>query len=197
MITVMDNVILTATDIRQYFYCPRKIYFMYVLRQRVPLTVKMSHGREVHERKYRPRKKEDLGRITRYYNLYLQDEKLGLSGLVEIVEVEEGKDTAKVLEVKTSGTFDRENIPEQYVAQVAVQVLLVERCLGLRVECAGVLFDDTGEVVWLDIGDDIKSRVLRAVDKIRRIILEEELPDPTPYAERCVSCEYANICQRV
>lgn len=188
--------LFTAEDVRQFFYCPRIIYFRYVMRARVRPTLKMERGKEIHREKYRPRSHEREGNVERYYNIYVSSEKFGLACLIDILEVE--GEEIRIVEVKTGRIPDDGEISEHQRAQVVAQALLVEEALGRSVKRVGIKYEDKneggGKILWVHISDKDRVDVLRALEKMRSIVLMEDIPPPTPFRGRCVDCEYRAYC---
>jgi len=121
--------IFTAEDIRQYAYCKRKPYFRYVLRKGFKPSVKMVRGDRVHQETCRAKRVERGGGTSRYYNVYLRSETLGLAAIIDYFEYD-GKEITLV-DVKT-GSSDK--IPKGYYLQMAALALLVEVCLDVPTE---------------------------------------------------------------
>ncbi len=192
-----DVPMFTAEDVRQFFYCPRVIYFRYVMRVRVRPTVKMDRGKKIHAEKYRPKKYEREGRVERYYNVYLSSERLGLVCLIDMLEVE--GDEVRIVEVKTGRVAESGEISEHHRAQVIAQVLVVEDVLGRDVRRVAVKYEgeEGSETVWLEVSEAEKAKVMRALERMREVIVMEDIPEPTPIRGRCVDCEYRVYCSDV
>ncbi|MHA1209513.1 MAG: CRISPR-associated protein Cas4 [Candidatus Freyarchaeota archaeon] len=99
--------IFTAEDIRQYAYCKRKPYFRYVLRKGFKPSVKMVRGDRVHQETCRAKRVERGGGTSRYYNVYLRSETLGLAAIIDYFEYD-GKEITLV-DVKTGSSKTRNN----------------------------------------------------------------------------------------
>ncbi|MDI6689141.1 MAG: CRISPR-associated protein Cas4 [Actinomycetota bacterium] len=84
-----QSVSLTVTDIKQYIYCPRVVYFTYVIPLIRPTTGKMDYGKGEHERVSELEKRRKLSIYglengEREFHLRLNSERLGLSGLLDM-----------------------------------------------------------------------------------------------------------------
>ncbi|TDA68817.1 MAG: type I-A CRISPR-associated protein Cas4/Csa1 [Clostridia bacterium] len=80
--------LLKVSDIKQYLYCPRIIYFTYVLPVEKKTTTKMATGKEEHvtvARKEARRRLRLYGleEAARYFNVWLRSERLQLEGVLD------------------------------------------------------------------------------------------------------------------
>ncbi|MEM1718707.1 MAG: CRISPR-associated protein Cas4 [Thermosphaera sp.] len=177
----------TAEDIRQYVYCKRVIYFRYVLRAKLQPTVKMKVGKERHE-DFEKRRKGENG----YFSLYLSSEKLGLTGIVDYFLFEGGE--VVPVEVKF-GRWKR--LYSGHYLQIVAHALLLENFFGVRVKRGIIEYPDGGAKLIVKITDGAKLKVLKILTEIRKIVLEEEIPSPSPDTKKCRDCEAYKICRKI
>jgi len=178
------NPIFTCEDIRQYYYCPRIIYFRYVLRARVEETYKMRRGREKHRQIL-------LGpNIER--NVYLCSEELGLVGIIDALERREDG-SVNIIEIKTGNTPTK--MRDSHKAQLAAQAILVESVLGLKIRKIKVYNPETQRTMEINVVEYHREMARQALERMRQIVLREELPQPTKHRARCVDCEYRVFCE--
>jgi len=180
------NPIFTCEDIRQYYYCPRKIYFRYVLRVPTRETYKMAYGRKVH------RHADISGNVMK--DVYLCSEELGLAGIIDFVEFVDAN-SVNIIEIKC-GRFKRQ-MYEDHKIQLVAQAMLVEKVLGLRVNKIKTLNVETGESREIQIVEYHRNAVREALEEMRRIVLEERIPEPTKHRARCIDCECRVYCDDV
>lgn len=179
----------TCEDIRQYYYCKRKIFFRYVLRARVKPTYKMLKGSRKHE--------EDIKRgIYANYrvlrNVYLRSERLGLIGVLDLIAID-SSNNAIIVELKY-GNIGSRGIRDSHKAQLACQSILVEDVMGLRVRRIEVLDLDTWERRSINVTQFHRNMVTEALNDMRSIVMDEILPDPPENMGKCVDCEYRKFC---
>ena len=81
--------LLAVTDLKQWDYCPRIVFYAYLMPDPRPITFKMEAGLAAHDRE----DKREKRRSTRLYGLpeaeriedvILQSERLGLSGRLSL-----------------------------------------------------------------------------------------------------------------
>jgi CRISPR-associated protein Cas4 len=80
---------LRVSDIKQYFYCPRIIFFKYVCPVPVKITRKMEYGKEAHIEldrleKRRTFKRYNLAEGRRFFHTQLYSPRLGLEGRLDM-----------------------------------------------------------------------------------------------------------------
>lgn len=181
----------SAEDVRQFAYCPRKIYYRYVLRNDWLLSPKMKKGTELHEILCRRKNNEKIGNVERYYNLRLQDDDLRLFALIDIVEWdgEEGR----VIELKTGSHKGKSpNFPDKL--QVVAEALLVEFVLGIPVTVGSVWYYKKNEVIDFEISYDDKFKVINMLKKMKKIVESELFPDVEGPTKKCRDCECRRLC---
>jgi len=183
--------IVTAEDVRQFVYCPRIIYFRYVQRIRPPRTFKMKKGQDQHEEEVRVKDVELSDTVSKYYNYYLIDKKLGLSAILDYFE-SDGTEATPV-DIKT-GHYYGDTISDHHLAQLLAQALLLETQLHLLVRYIKVIYTQHEKIFTYEIGIDDRLRLLRHIDQIQQIIQEEDIPQPTSNHAKCKDCEFWIYC---
>jgi len=176
----------TCEDIRQYYYCPRIIYFRYVLRARVGETYKMSKGGMIHE-------SINLGKNV-VHNVYLCCEDLSLVGIIDGIEYID-ENTVDIIEIKAGRPNRR--MRDSHKAQLAAQAMLVERTMNVRVRKIKVYNVTTREFSEVHIVDFHRGMVRHAIEDMTKIVLGEDIPDPTGDKGKCVDCEYRAYCDYI
>jgi len=82
---------LTVSDVKQYPYCPRIVYYTYLLPLRArPITYKMAEGKLEHERtteleERRSLRAYGLAEGVRHFDVALSSQRLGMSGRLDMV----------------------------------------------------------------------------------------------------------------
>lgn len=180
------NIFFTCEDIRQYYYCPRIIYFRYVLKARVSETYKMRKGSETHE------KIKIKGNIKR--NIYISSEDLSLIGIIDALEYID-TNTVDIIEIK-QGKLKRK-MHDSHKAQLAAQAILVEKELGLKVRKIKVLDATTRKTQEVHIVEYHREMARKAIEEMKKIVISEELPEPTSISGKCIDCEYRAYCDDV
>jgi CRISPR-associated exonuclease Cas4 len=184
---------LRVTDLKQWAYCPRIVYYQHRLPGIGKQTYKMSEGKAAQEmieqlEMRRTLREYGLEGAMRKFGVWLESEKLGLAGKMDLVL--EMVDEAAPVEFKlTSGDVGR-----NHRLQLAGYSFLVEAELGKQVNRAFVYRIPDGRVFTISIDESLRREARDAMDEIRRMISEGCLPEPTDVRKRCEECEYANYC---
>jgi CRISPR-associated exonuclease Cas4 len=189
------SISITPSDIIQYLYCPRFIYFEKVLDipQYEEKSYKAMRGRNLHDRKEKMNKdylRKKLGVIEKYQEQYMTNNML--RGIVdEVLILDDGK--AAPLDYKFAQYKDK--VYSTYKTQLACYAWLIEENFGLPVEKGFLVYTRSKSklvTVNLDRGfiNDVKEKAGEIVD----IIENNRFPKATRYKSRCRDCTYRNIC---
>lgn len=188
---------VTASDIYQYFYCRRKVYFMHVSGIAREVRPKMELGSEVHSEERRRLFERagaygvpwDRAREVRL-NACMRDEALGLSGCADAVVVDEGG-TAHVVELKLT------DMPEPTAARraqlYAYAHLVMSSGIAKRVR-AYIYYVKQRRLEEVRLPGDLEEQVRRAVEWVRAVMSSESIP-PASEGPRCSYCEYRWACR--
>ena len=181
-----NSVLVFSDDVKQFFYCKRKVFYRRVLNARYRPTFKMKFGKEIEEEASIP---IDTGEHL-YKSYYVFDESLGLGAVIDAVIIGDGY--VKVIEIKSSRYSKR--IDENHKMQLALQVYLIRRVFpGFRV-FSMVYYYDINRFEEIRLDDRHFSSLIDAVREIRDIIVSGVLPLPTDNPSKCSVCEYRNYC---
>lgn len=200
---INESLILTVGDVKQYFYCPRIVYFNYLMPDFRPVTYKMEEGkrRQKEEEKLERRRKisrfgfgprEDL-KATKLFNLKLISQRLFLSGLLDMALLMD----KEVIPVDfKDGSFSKSPLVAlHHKYQLIAYGLLLEEHYG-KFSGRGFIYSlEDGQVRCVPFSEGAKVFLKSKMRKMRRMILEEEFPDETPYKGRCRECEFKPVCK--
>ncbi len=170
---------------KQYVYCPAIPWIIQTTGYREPPTPSMETGKLDAAFKESIAKRLGLPKPWRI-EIELQDGKLGLRGMVDIVA---GQSPFKVVEVKRY--YRRSGRERHFRAQLMVYALLVSRTLGPVDEAILVLGGKTS--VYTVTREDLRSAE-QIVEETRRILTREEPPKPFASEAKCNYCWYRRFC---
>jgi CRISPR-associated exonuclease Cas4 len=188
--------LLPVTELKQWAYCPRVVYYHQVMPGAGVTTFKMREAVRAQElieslEMRRGLREYGLEGAERHFGVWLTDTGLGLSGKLDLLL--RAPDRATVVDFKlTSG-----EVGENHRMQLAGYAMLVEAVLGLPAELAFVYRIPDNGILPVPITAELRSRVVEALAGIRRIRETEICPEATEVRGRCVECEYANFCADV
>ncbi len=198
ILTNSSNASLTASHLLEYLYCPRFIYFEYVLG--IPENqgdrFKVQKGRQVHERARKTniaylRKK--IGVVDKKIDVYLTG-KSGIRGIVdEILFLEDG--TASPLDFKYAEYKDK--IFKTYHYQLLFYARLIKDNYHVPVNRGFIVYTRSkNKLIEIPIRDRDFENLEEIISDMQTIIQGCGYPGPTRYKKRCLDCCYKNICEQ-
>jgi len=184
---------LRVSDLKQWVYCPRVVYFNYVIPVERRTTYKMTAGQEQHLRLEQLENRRTLARYgleegERRFRVSLNSGRLGLSGILDLLVV--SKSGYYPVEFKDSPGGPALN--HRY--QLAGYGLLVEETFRVPVRTGFLYIIPQNRVVPMPLTPGVRERVRTLLAEIRTSIAEERTPPATRIVGRCRECEYRNYC---
>lgn len=187
------SIVLPVSEIRQYHYCPRVVYFHHFLPGAGKATAKMEFGREAQEDEERLEVRRVLDKYgmregTRHFGMWLRSDRLGLSGKIDLL-VENGEEAFVVDFKLTSGDPVR-----GHYLQVTAYSMLVEETRGWRCGVGFLFRIPDRKLFGFRIEPGMREEVRAAAEAMRQMVAREEFPIVNQNPNRCKDCEYQNFC---
>ncbi|MBE0481069.1 MAG: CRISPR-associated protein Cas4 [Dehalococcoidia bacterium] len=188
---------LTVSDIKQFVYCPRVVFFTYTLPpRRRPATYKMEEGRIEHDHvagleQRRGLRAYGLSEGERLFNVSLHSARLALSGKLDMVIL--AGDEVIPVDFKNSGG----GIGLNHRYQLASYALLVEDKWRKPVRRGFVYLVPLKMAREVVISPNMRLFARQVMHKIREMIESETMPPSARQKARCRDCEYRNFCNDV
>ena len=184
---------LTVTDVKQYVYCPRIVFFTYCLPLRRPTTYKMEEGKLQHERveeleHRRSLRAYGLEEGERVFGVRLYSERLELSGLLDMAILT----AAEVIPVEFKNSAGKPGLNHKY--QLTAYALLCEDKWGKPVRRGFFYSIPLKKAHEIAITPGARRFVKKMLAEMREMILNEAMPSPTRHRARCVECEFRRFC---
>jgi len=192
----------TVTDLKQYAYCPRIVYYHHCLPDIRPITYKMEAGREagaseeVRElrRSLRP---YGLQRGRRHLDVWLSSQRWGLRGRADLV-----------IDTDDNPTGERELIPVDFKLspgrmglnlrlQILAYGVMLEETWGVTSRRGFVYFIPRRRAVEVSFTPELRARFEASLTVMRDIVIRERMPPPTRSRGRCQVCEFRRFCNDV
>jgi CRISPR-associated exonuclease Cas4 len=193
---------VSVTDIKQYVYCPRIVYFDRVLHATPIFGSQQEDSKELHEDYV---KKELRRKDAVYYSpefvgaekllfTSLSSSVLGLQGNVDcIIKTVNGEYVP--VEYKNMNS-DKGRVCMQHKYQLVGYALLIEDNFKTVVRRGFVNYIPETLILQFEITPTMKSYVRRVLGHIKRIIKEEELPPIRVARWKCAGgCGHKQLCQ--
>ena len=207
----MERTVFTVTDLKQYAYCPRIVFYTYCLPLVRPTTGKMDEGRLAHE-EARDRERRRTLRIyglenaRRHFDVWVASDQLGLTGRIDLVLEVAPDSPGPAVAPDSSGPA--EWIPVDYKQtarragphlrrQLAAYSIMLEETWGGAVRRGFIysLITRRAEEVLLTAA--LRREVRETVAAMREMVDRERMPDPPPSRKPCVNCEFRRFCNDV
>jgi len=185
--------IVRVSDLRQWTYCPRVVWWTHVCPVGKVESFKMKQGLLKEKRLQRLQRRRTLrafglreGLVEP--NVSLFSSTLGLTGKLDLL-IRHGACRFPV-EIK----FTRGPARINHCLQLAGYALLLEAAFGIPVPCGYVvrLPDDTADKIIID--DALRKLAWGTIEAVRTTIRQEQMPPATPQISRCTDCEYLHFC---
>lgn len=189
---------LRVTDLKQYVYCPRVIYFTYCLPTLRPTTFKMEAGRDAHEAAIARERRRSLSAYglasgERHFGVRLLSERLGLSGAVDLVIVQPEVPQAWPVDFKLS----RRPTARHHKLQLAAYGLLLEEAWGIPAPEGFIYSLVRRKAERVALSPRLRTEVVDLIREMHQMLQTERMPSPTPARRRCLECEFRRFCNDV
>lgn len=204
----MDELTLTVGDIKQFFYCPRLVYFRYLMPEFHPTTYKMQEGKLRQQEEQRLEQRRTLARFgikgplaggieavgfQRLFSLRLVSAKLGLSGALDMAILTPQE--VIPIDFKDGAFSVGEAVALHHKYQLLAYGLLLEEAYGRRCARGFVHSLEDGRTRSVTFTEGVRIFLMGKIRKIREMILTEAFPPETPYWGRCRECEFRPVCR--
>jgi len=185
--------LIPVTDLKQWAYCPRVVYYHHVMPAPPKPTYKMKEGLAAQEmieslemrRKFR---EYGLEPARRRFGPWLDNKELGLSGKIDLLL--EAPEEIAVVDFKLTSGEPGQN----HRIQLAGYSLLGESAYGRPARRAFLYRIPDNRIYVEPITEELRRAVKAAVVGIRKTGQSQLCPEPTDVRGRCVECEFANYC---
>lgn len=188
-----------VTDLKQWVYCPRILYYYMCLPDIRPVTYKMEAGKEAGNseeglERRRSLRQYGLTEGRREFNVPLVSDRYGMRGIVDMVIWIEHPNPEEVIPVDYKLSVIA---GEHFKLQLMAYGLLLEEYSGLPSRC-GFLYEiprRRAEKVHFD--KRLRDKLLMTLEAMHRMLHTEIMPEPTPRRNKCLACEFRRFCNDV
>jgi len=200
MTATTDVQMIPVRALNQITYCPRLYYLQYVDCV-MPTNEHVEGGLFDHRRVDEPElanRTRKEGDANRSRGVHLSSERLGISGVLDVIEEKDG--ASYPVETKHGsaprGDDGRPTTWDNDAVQLCGQALLMEDAFGSRVERGFQFYAGTRERVEVRFTDGLRAKTRAAIDGCRQLSALDAPPDPLPaeLRHRCFGCSLAPVC---
>lgn len=190
------RLIFTVTDLKQYLYCPRVVYYTYCLPLVRPLTYKMEAGAAAHERAGELEQRRTLAAYglkegRRHFDVWVTAEGLRLQGRIDMV-IEVGDELIPVDYKHTA-----RQVGAHVWRQLAAYGMMLEETWGKEVRRGFVYSLVTKKAEEKALTGKLRAEVREAVRAMAEMVEREAMPEPPELVAKCVNCEFRRFCNDV
>ena len=195
-----EELIFTVTDLKQYTYCPRVVFYTYCLPLLRPKTYKMESGVTAHERAEKQERRRTLAAYgleegKRHFDVWVASQELSLRGKIDLViEVAAGEGQEWIpVDYKQTTRRTGPHIRRQLAAY---GMMLEETCGGIvrRGFVCSLITRKTEEIAFTE---RLRGEVREVVAAMREMVQREVMPAPPKSRRPCVNCEFRRFCNDV
>ncbi|GAP08568.1 MAG TPA: CRISPR-associated protein Cas4 [Anaerolinea thermolimosa] len=185
-----------VTDLKQWAYCPRILYYLVCLPDVQPRTYLMDVGKEVGEEEARREIRRSLRayRLTegrRELDVPVRSSKWGLRGKVDLVIWVDEPAPGEVIPVDFKFSH---RAGEHFKLQLVAYGMLLEEMSGKPSRRGFLVEIPLRRAVEVPFTPALRERVQEILDQMRGVLESERMPPPTTQLQRCVSCEFRRFC---
>ncbi|MBE2236474.1 MAG: CRISPR-associated protein Cas4 [Caldilineaceae bacterium] len=189
--------LVRVTDIKQYAYCARVVYYEYCLPGLRPVTFKMTRGIDMQEETERLEKRRSLQEYgvaegIRHFNVALTSARLQCTAQVDLV-VESGEGAARTL-LPVDFKLSRHEPGRHFMLQLACYGMMLEEAWGAPAPEGVIYLIPLKRAVRVALDKRLRREAERTVAAIRTLVTREQMPAPTAQRSRCVDCEFRRFC---
>jgi CRISPR-associated exonuclease Cas4 len=197
-----DLMLFEVTDLKQWTYCPRVLYYRYCLPEIRPITDLIragidSHHDEAGREERRSLRAYGLEHGERAFDVGLRSVRLGLRGRLDLVIAvpERGAPGAEAIVVEYKDS--EKPAGPHFKLQLAAYALLLEEAWGLPVRRGFIYSIPLRRSEPISITLALRQKVHQAVEAMRATVAGERMPAAPTSRRPCVSCEFRRFCNDV
>ncbi|RME41514.1 MAG: CRISPR-associated protein Cas4 [Caldilineae bacterium] len=202
MIVEEEALLFTVTDLKQFAYCRRVVFYTYCLPLVRPVTFKMERGVTAHQsastkERRRSLRAYGLHRGERHFNVPLESPRLGLSGRVDmVIQTDENQTGANEL-IPVEYKNSRRAVGRHWKEQLAAYALMLEETWKTPVRRGFVYRLPLRKAQEIAITPRLRKSVLETIAQMRAMVERQAMPPPPKSRRPCVECEFRRFCNDV
>lgn len=198
----MDELLFEVTDIKQWAYCPRVVYYRYCLPDIRPITALMRQGIAGHQDEAAREERRSLRAYgltegERAFDIGLRSTTLGLRGRLDLAIAVPERNApgaeAIVVEYKDSESAGGKH----FRLQLAAYALLLEEAWGLPVRRGFIYSIPLRRAEAVSIGTALRRTARDTIESLRMAVVGERMPAPPTSRRPCITCEFRRFCNDV
>ena len=198
----MSQWLLEVTDLKQYTYCPRIVFYRYCLPKVRPVTYLMEEGIRSHDEEDDREERRSLRAYgftqgERYSHLALQSTVLGLTGRIDLAIALPARDAPDAEGAVVEYKLSENKAGAHFKLQLAAYAMLLEEAWQIPVKQAFLYSIPLRKAEKIAITPQLRKKVIQTIEQIRKMTDSEIMPSPPSTQYRCVTCEFRRFCNDV
>ncbi|MEM7537538.1 MAG: CRISPR-associated protein Cas4 [Chloroflexota bacterium] len=204
--------LLQVTDLKQYAYCPRVVYYEYCTPGIRPRTYKMDVGNAAQDRVSKLEMRRSLKAYgvssgERHFHVSLTSDTYGCSAQLDLViETTDGAkgqpDAALAQEqprrlIPVDFKLSRRKPESNVKLQLACYALMLEESWGWPADEGYIYLIPTKQSIRIPMTTRLRNDAKRKLSEVREMIEQQRIPPPTKQRGKCVNCEFRRFCNDV
>ncbi|MFN3309459.1 MAG: CRISPR-associated protein Cas4 [Anaerolineales bacterium] len=187
-----------VTDLKQWFYCRRIVYYAYCVPDVRPITFKMLYGREVGEEEALREMRRSTRRYgnlegRREFEVELASPRLGLRGKADLVIwVEAPQPEVVVVDYKNSL-----KIGKQVRYQLLAYGIMLEEQSQIAAKRGFVYLIPKRKSEEIRFDEALRRDFLKELEAMHTVLRSEQMPPPAEERTKCLACEFRRFCNDV
>lgn len=191
-----DPLLFTVTDLKQFRYCARVVYYERCLPHLRPRTYKMDAGRAAHEIEQKLALRRTLHKYAvaggrREFDVALTDLAGQLTGVLDEVVYTAGGECFPV-DYKLA-----DQVGENHKVQVMAYAYLLEKSTGHPVQRAYIYLIKRRQMQEIVLTPALRQAVPTLLHAMQTMVTAERMPPPTSNLNHCAACEFRRFCNDV
>ena len=198
----IEGLSFRVSDLKQYFFCPRVVYYHTCLPDVRPTTFKMQMGREEGLAERRREERRSLrayglrvGECT--FDLTLSSPRLGLHGRLDLAIRTEDNALGALEAIPVDYKFTPGRTVAHFILQVVAYGMLLEEAWQIPVHRGFLYLIPSRRAREIELTQALRDQVSAAVEAMTRIAVRELMPEPPRRKEKCRICEFRRFCNDV
>ena len=191
-----------VTDLKQYTFCPRIVYYRYCLPRVRPVTGLMEEGILRHEEEDTREERRSLRHYgvvegERIAHLALCSATLGLTGRLDLAIATPSRRAEDAEGIVVEYKYSEQKAGPHFALQLAAYALLLEEAWSLPVRRGYLYSIPLRRAELIPITPRLRKKVVQTVEQMRRNVESELMPDAPSSLARCITCEFRRFCNDV
>lgn len=181
-------IVIHIAALQHYAFCPRQCALIHN-EQEWAENILTAQGKVLH-RRIESRQPETRRNIRYERSVHVASEKLGITGIVDLIEKNLLTGQLQPIEYKR-GKPKTEPWDE---IQLCAQTLCLEEMTGQSIREGALWYGQIRQRITVSISNELRALTKKTINEVKKLLENGETPAPI-YSKRCKSCSLIETCQ--